>query len=198
MLVVITGTACTQSNKFTSLTPREFKTEIEKENTQLIDVRTAEEHAQEHISGSINIDVKQEDFIEKATATLNKEKTVALYCRSGRRSKTAAAQLSQAGFNVVELDSGYNTWKENSTLLVTHEIKHLLNSYIKKSITITDSTEREKLLNNILVDYDNLCKKHEKEIKEFVEKANSGNKEALEAKTDIETILYTLSTNLSK
>ena len=196
MLAITASISCSKS--FTSLPPEEFRTEAEKPETQLVDVRTSEEHAQEHIPGSINIDVKEPIFIERATATLNKEKPVALYCRSGRRSKAAAKQLSQAGFNVVELDGGYNAWKERSVTFITYEIKYLLNSYIKKSKTITNSTEREKLLNEILVDYDNLCKKHKKEIKEFVEEIDSGNKDALETKTKIEAILLNLSTNLSK
>ena len=123
---------------------------------------------------------------------------MALYCRSGRRSKAAAKQLSQAGFNVVELDGGYNTWKERSVTFITYEVKYLLNSGIEEIKGIADKDEREKRFHSILADYDKLCKRHEKEIKEFVEKANSGNKEALEAKTEIEAILLNLSTNLSK
>ena len=40
-----------------------------------------------------------------------KQKTVCLYCRSGNRSKRAAAILSKNGYNVIELSTGFNGWK---------------------------------------------------------------------------------------
>ena len=43
---------------------------------------------------------------------LNKEKKVAVYCRSGRRSRTAAEQLTQKGFKVYNLNKGILHWKE--------------------------------------------------------------------------------------
>lgn len=75
-----------------------------------LDVRTLEEYTQGHIENSVNIDVLSEGFLREAAATLDKTKTVALYCRSGRRSKKAAELLSNAGYKVVELNSGYNGW----------------------------------------------------------------------------------------
>ena len=42
---------------------------------------------------------------------LQKSKPVALYCRSGKRSKKAAAILSEKGFKVVELGKGFNAWQ---------------------------------------------------------------------------------------
>ena len=191
LLAITASISC--SNSFTSLPPEEFRTEAEKPETQLVDVRTSEEHAQEHIPGSINIDVKEPTFIERATATLNKEKPVALYCRSGRRSKAAAKQLSQAGFNVVELDGGYNTWKERSVTFITYEIKYLLNSGIEEIKGIADKDEREKRFHSILADYDKLCKRHEKEVTDFAEKINYGDPSALSAKKEIETILEEIS-----
>ena len=79
---------------------------------QLVDVRTPEEHAENCIPTSLNIDVKNENFIERATTQLDKKYTIAVYCRSGKRSKIAAQKLNEAGFTVVELDSGYLGWVE--------------------------------------------------------------------------------------
>ena len=81
--------------------------------TYYIDVRTAEEYAGDHIDNAINIDVLNDSFESKAVSTLPKDKTIALYCRSGRRSKNAAKILSANGYTVVELNSGYNGWKKN-------------------------------------------------------------------------------------
>ena len=74
-------------------------------------VRTANEYAQGHIHGALLIDVTQADFMQKAEQLLPKDKTIALYCRSGRRSKNAAMQLAKHGYQVIELNTGFNSWK---------------------------------------------------------------------------------------
>ena len=79
-----------------------------------LDVRTAEEYAEGHIDNAINIDVQKEDFESKAKSALPKNKTIALYCRSGRRSKNAAKILTANGYTVVELNSGYKGWSSFS------------------------------------------------------------------------------------
>lgn len=78
-----------------------------------LDVRTPEEFAEGHIDNAINIDVLNDGFEAKAVSTLPKDRTIALYCRSGRRSKNAAKILSAHGYTVVELNSGYNGWKKS-------------------------------------------------------------------------------------
>ena len=76
-------------------------------------MRTPEEYAEGHIPSSLNIDVKdKENFPTSVDKLLDKEKKVAVYCRSGRRSKTASEKLANNGYKVVELDSGYNGWTE--------------------------------------------------------------------------------------
>ena len=76
----------------------------------LPDVRTAEEYADGHIENTLNIDVLKDDFQEKALITLPKDKTIAVNCRSGKRSKNAAKILVKNGYKVIELDEGYNGW----------------------------------------------------------------------------------------
>lgn len=112
-LVLISITACSSNEKqgFQSVTVQEFANIISDTTTViLVDVRTAEEYGSGHIENALNIDVKQDDFEETAIKTLPKNKTIAVYCRSGRRSKKAAEILSQNGYNVIELDSGYTGW----------------------------------------------------------------------------------------
>ena len=75
-----------------------------------LDVRTAEEYADGHIAGAVNIDVLAPEFEQKAVTASPKGKTVALYCRSGRRSKKAADILRAKGYQVVELDNGFTSW----------------------------------------------------------------------------------------
>jgi rhodanese-related sulfurtransferase len=79
---------------------------------QLLDVRTLEEHMEGHIPGSTLIDVKDENCASCVDDLLNKEKKVAIYCRSGRRSRTAAEILVKKGFKVYNLDKGILNWIE--------------------------------------------------------------------------------------
>lgn len=80
----------------------------------LVDVRTAEEYAEGHIPDALNIDVLQDDFTQKATARLPKDRRVAVYCRSGKRSLKAAALLVKAGYKVVNLKGGWLEWKADN------------------------------------------------------------------------------------
>jgi rhodanese-related sulfurtransferase len=89
-----------------------FADSIDNPGVQLVDVRTPDEFAAGNIPGSVNIDVLTGHFGETAATMLDKAYTVAVYCRSGNRSKNAAKTLSMMGYNVVELDGGYNDWVE--------------------------------------------------------------------------------------
>ena len=79
-------------------------------NVIVLDVRTADEFGEGHLENAINIDVKQDDFMEKAQSALPKDKTIAVYCRSGKRSATAATRLASAGYRVVNLKGGILAW----------------------------------------------------------------------------------------
>lgn len=96
--------------KFKSVNEAEFAKIVANKSVQIVDVRTAEEFSDEHLENAVNIDVKGADF-ETKIATLSKEKIVAVYCRSGARSKVAAQKLAEKGYNVVELDGGILAWK---------------------------------------------------------------------------------------
>ena len=85
---------------------------IQDSNVVLLDVRTQSEYEAGHIPGAILIDVTQADFLPKCKQEeLPLDKTIALYCRSGNRSKKAAQLLSQENYKVVELNTGFNSWK---------------------------------------------------------------------------------------
>lgn len=94
---------------FVSVDADEFAREIVKPGVQVVDVRTADEYAAGHLPKAVNVDVLQSDFAKKI-AKLDKKRPVALYCRSGRRSKSAAEQAAKLGFKVVELDGGILSW----------------------------------------------------------------------------------------
>ena len=96
-----------------SVSVEAFADSISRPGVQVVDVRTPEEFNSGNIPGSVNIDVMTGHFGEEASGLLDKSRTVAVYCRSGNRSKNAAKMLSMMGYNVVELDSGYKAWQES-------------------------------------------------------------------------------------
>ena len=105
------STACGQQN-FENTDVKGFAELIDKPTTLLLDVRSAEEFASGHLEGAINIDQSQSDFVEKAKATLPADKTIAIYCRSGRRSANAANRLAAEGYRCVNLKGGILAWQE--------------------------------------------------------------------------------------
>lgn len=75
----------------------------------LLDVRTAEEYAQGHIEGAILL--PDSDIEARAAQVLpDKDAAIYVYCRSGRRSAAAAAQLAGMGYANVYDFGGIIDW----------------------------------------------------------------------------------------
>lgn len=111
LLTLIGLGACAQNPGYKSLDADEFQKAIEDKSVVLIDVRTSAEYAQGHIpDAALNIDVLEGNFAAKVKSALDKSTTLAIYCRSGRRSKNAAEILTKEGYKVIELAGGFNSW----------------------------------------------------------------------------------------
>lgn len=105
--------ACQQKgNDFESLSVQDFAKVINDQEVQRLDVRTVAEYTEGHIPGSMNVNVLDDSFASVADSVLQSSRPVALYCRSGKRSKKAARILSAKGFKVYELATGFNGWVE--------------------------------------------------------------------------------------
>ena len=104
--------SCQQKGDFQSMNVEEFDSLIQNEDIQRLDVRTLAEYSEGHITKTMNINVMDDSFASMADSLLQKDKPVAVYCRSGKRSKKAAAILSEKGYKVFELDKGFNSWEE--------------------------------------------------------------------------------------
>ena len=100
---------------------KEFVELIADSNVVILDVRKADEFTEGHIKGAVLIDQFQSDFVEQAKAKLPKDKTIAIYCRSGRRSANAAGKLADIGYKCVNLKGGILAWKEANMLVITSE-----------------------------------------------------------------------------
>ena len=112
-------TACGQQN-FENTDVQGFAELIADTNVVVLDVRTAAEFAEGHVQGAILIDQGKSDFVEKAKATLPTEMTIAIYCRSGRRSANAAGRLADVGYKCVNLKGGILAW-QGANMPVTKE-----------------------------------------------------------------------------
>lgn len=94
----------------TSISPQQYQQQFKqaKKPHMLLDVRTPEEFASEHIKGAVNIPVQ---VLPQRLQDVPKDKPVVLVCRSGNRTRMAAQILTQANYtNVYDL-GGLMHWK---------------------------------------------------------------------------------------
>lgn len=110
ILLAALGMNTAYGQNFENMEVKEFAKLIAGSNVVILDVRKPEEYAESHIKGAILIDQFQNDFIEQAKSKLPKDKTIAVYCRSGRRSANAAGRLAREGFKPVNLKGGIIAW----------------------------------------------------------------------------------------
>jgi rhodanese-related sulfurtransferase len=104
-------TSCGGSAAAVDLNPTEFQAKAKEAGVVLLDVRTAGEFNAGHLEGAINIDVEGMTF-EAELASLDKSKTYAVYCQSGRRSRIAIDTMNKAGFTkLFNLDEGIGSWQ---------------------------------------------------------------------------------------
>lgn len=101
------------AGKLKSVEKAEFAQIIGDGSVVLLDVRTPQEFSEGHIEGAINIDVKDSLFISNVQRQVAPGSRVAVYCRSGRRSMSAAQQMVEKGYDVVNLKGGFLAWKES-------------------------------------------------------------------------------------
>jgi rhodanese-related sulfurtransferase len=103
---------------FESVSPKQAQTLLANDkDVFLLDVRTPEEFAEEHIEGATLISL---DALNDSLGKLQgvKEKKIVVYCKSGMRSVAASRILANNGFVPLNLQGGINEWK-NEGLSVT-------------------------------------------------------------------------------
>lgn len=76
----------------------------------ILDVRTDWEYKMGHIKGAINIP-NEEIGHEEIDILPDKNQVVLIYCRSGHRSKQAAAKLAVLGYKNIYEFGGIITWE---------------------------------------------------------------------------------------
>ena len=79
------------------------------EGALLLDVRGADEYAEGHIPGSVNIPLQLRPMKKGLPEDL--DTPIFVYCRSGGRSRRAAAFLEKEGYENVKNIGGIMNWK---------------------------------------------------------------------------------------
>lgn len=101
-----------KTEKRETLAVEEFSQRMMSKSVVLVDVRTPKEYAEGHLEGATNV-AWGDDFEKQwKAAGIKKRFTVAVYCRSGRRSKAAATALVKQGYKVIELEGGIMAWQK--------------------------------------------------------------------------------------
>lgn len=79
--------------------------------TQVLDVRSADEFSGGALPKAVNISLGDEDFDDKV-AVLDRERPVLVYCAGGFRSRKAVVRLKELGFkNIRHIHRGYMSWR---------------------------------------------------------------------------------------
>ena len=111
MLTGCTGAGNSTNNTYRQISMDEAVTMMAEETGYIIlDVRRADEFAEGHIPGAINV-ANESIGTDEIPELPDKDQLILVYCRSGRRSKEAAEKLVKLGYtNIVEF-GGILDWK---------------------------------------------------------------------------------------
>ena len=98
------------SDGYYQITPEDARDIMGRESDYVIlDVRTQEEYNEVHIPDALLL--PDYEIISRATEVLpDKDKLILVYCRSGRRSKNASAELAALGYSNVYEFGGIIDW----------------------------------------------------------------------------------------
>ncbi len=78
----------------------------------VLDVRRPDEFAAGHVEGAVNINLEDPAFADEVAA-LDATSPWVVYCRTGRRSAVAAAQMESAGFTrLYDMSGGIVAWEQ--------------------------------------------------------------------------------------
>ena len=121
ILLVLLMTACGQEKEnkqeavYMNITAQEAKEIMDTQTGYVIlDTRTQEEFDEGHIPGAILI--PYDEVLKKAEGILtDKDQLILVYCRSGRRSKLAAADLVTLGYTNIKEFGGIIDWPYETT-----------------------------------------------------------------------------------
>ena len=109
-LLVLAGCGQQADAAYRQISQEEAKEMMDAGDAVVLDVREQSEYDEGHIPGAVLLPVGSIDEDTAAAVIPEKSAAVLVYCRSGNRSKTAAAALAELGYTDVCEFGGINTW----------------------------------------------------------------------------------------
>lgn len=109
-LLLLAGCGQQTDAAYRQISQEEAKEMMDAGDAVVLDVREQSEYDEGHIPGAVLLPVGSIDEDTAAAVIPEKSTTVLVYCRSGNRSKTAAAALAELGYTGVYEFGGINTW----------------------------------------------------------------------------------------
>ena len=112
LLLLLTGCGGNAADgSYQQITQEEAKEMMDTQEVIILDVREQDEYDSGHIPGAVLLPVGTINEDTAAEVIPEKDSTVLVYCRSGNRSKTAAAALASLGYTKIYEFGGINTWR---------------------------------------------------------------------------------------
>ena len=111
-LIFVASTGCTAEDtpSYQQISAETAKQMMDEQpNAIILDVRTKAEYEDKHIPGALLLP-NEEIGANEIAALPDKEQVILVYCRSGNRSKQAAAKLTALGFKNIYEFGGINSW----------------------------------------------------------------------------------------
>jgi len=119
-LALILSACGSSGGSVTNLNVSDFAKKVSDSSVVVLDVRTPGEFQEGHLQNAINVDYEGMNFAGEVNK-LDKSKTYAVYCRSGRRSGLATEVMAKNGFkSVFNLNGGVIEWQNAGQQLVTN------------------------------------------------------------------------------
>jgi rhodanese-related sulfurtransferase len=89
------------------LTPRQVADLLREDDVQLVDVREPYEHEAGRIADDVHIEL---DRLSEQAGSLDRDRPIVFYCRTGSRSELATQAFAAAGFQAHNLSGGLKAW----------------------------------------------------------------------------------------
>lgn len=89
------------------MSPQQADDLIREGGAQLVDVREPYEREAGRIAGSLHIELER---LPEEAASLDRDRPIVFYCRSGARSALAAEAFATSGYDARNLDGGLEAW----------------------------------------------------------------------------------------
>ncbi len=89
------------------MSPRQVAQLLRESDAQLVDVREPYEHEAGRIAGDRHIELER---LTAEAASIDRERPVVFYCRSGSRSALATEAFAASGYSAHNLSGGLQAW----------------------------------------------------------------------------------------